>query len=291
MDGRLVVRRLAAGLLLTTIWLGLGAWAAAAQEAATVIAVTGTVEIGRAAAWRPAAVGDVVEVGDQLRTGRPGRVSLAFRDQSTIVLSDGSLFTIDESTFAPKEGAIRSYLRLVKGKVRALVSQYYKDPLATYQIETATAVSGVRGTDFIVTYDSAANSTEVIGVSGRIQVHSVLDRDARGVLVGAGEASRIVRGAFPTTPRSIAQEEMRGFLDGLQIGAAAPTLLDGDPILQRGAVPSGDTAERTVTHAVPRPIAPPAAGSGDGVDRTSPSGVAEQPAAEVGDTGRVEVPF
>jgi hypothetical protein len=279
------------GWIGAAILVALGAVPVAAQQAATVIAVAGTVEIGRDAKWRPAAVGDVVEVGDQLRTGQPGRVSLAFRDQSTIVLSDGSLFTVDESTFAPKEGAIKSYMRLIEGKVRALVSQYYKDPLSTFQIETATAVSGVRGTDFVVLYDARAKTTEVVGVTGRIQVHSVLDRSGRGVLVGAGQASRVAHGGFPTTPRSVAQDEMHRFLDGVQLGAGAATLLDGDPILQHGQVPAADGTESAGTDGTPMPIAPPAGGAGDNGGRSSPSGVADQPAAAIGDTGRVAVPF
>jgi len=267
-----------------------GAVPAVAQEVATVIAVTGSVEIGRNATWHSAAVGDSVEVGDQVRTGRPGRVSLAFRDQSTIVLGDGSLFAVDEATFAPKEGKIRSYLRLIEGKVRALVSEYYKDPLATYQIETATAVSGVRGTDFVVVYDAASGSTDVVGITGRIEVHSVLDRKARGVLVAAGEASHVARGGFPTTPRSLAGDEMRDFLDGVPLTARAATLLDGDPILQHGRIPTADGADHDTPGAVPAPIEPPAGGPSDGIDRSSPGGVAEQPAAAI-DTGGVQVPF
>jgi len=264
--------------------------ARAADEAGTLIGVEGKVELGRAGAWQAAGVGSAVNVGDQIRTGEPGRARVAFLDGSTINIGDGSLFTIDEHVFDPDQNKFSTYLRLLKGKVRALVSEYYEDPLATYELETATAVSGVRGTEFIVTYDAADDATEVVGLSGRVAVHSVKDRAANGVFIKAGQATTIMKGAFPTPPRHVGAAQMRGYIEGLKfIGGGSSMLLD-DPVLQGGEVPRQEQRAGGSTTG-PVTVTPPQVEPPSKDERSTPGDVADQPPAAVDEPGQVVVPF
>jgi hypothetical protein len=217
-------------------------------------------------------------------------VRITFQDSSTITVGDDSALVVDESVFDPKAGSVNSYLRLLKGKVRALVSEYYKDPTASYSIGTTTAVSGVRGTDFIVVYDEAQSLTEVIGITGRVEVHGTIDLKENGVFITPGLFTRVARGKMPTAAQPIGSEEMRRHLDSLYLVGSGAGVSAEDPILAGGDVPSPDRPSTPGT-TPPGPTAPPATGDDEGVDRSSPSDVAGEPIGAVENVGNVEIPF
>src|ERR1700687_331993 len=230
---------------------------ARAQEVGTIAAFEGTVEIGRGGAWRPVAIGTPVNLHDELRSGRPGRVRLVFRDDSVLNLGDDSQLVIDEQVFDPNQGQFRSLMHLLKGKVRALVSDYYRQPRAEYQIESVTAVSGVRGTEFIVSYDPIDDATDVVGIEGQIEVHSPLDRLGRGVLVTAHELTRVERGQFPTPPRHIDEELFRQYVEGLAFsgGGSSESLTIDNPLIAGTSVSQTESPQAfpsAVAAGVPR---------------------------------------
>jgi len=82
-----------------------------------------------AGTWTTANIGLPVEVGDTLRTGRPGRLRVVFADESVTVLGDDSQLVIDDHVFAPDRGVFRSVLRMISGRVRTLASDYYQRPV------------------------------------------------------------------------------------------------------------------------------------------------------------------
>jgi hypothetical protein len=216
-----------------------------AQSAGVIATLDGTVEIGRAGAWAPAVIGSTVEVGDTIRTGKPGRVRLSFRDDSVVNVGDDSQLVIDESVFDPDAGEARSVLDLLNGKVRAIVSEHYKEPSASYEIRTVTAVSGVRGTDFIMVHDPATQRTQVVGVSGLVDVNGSVARDRFGVVVGAQEITEVESGGYPSPPRRLDQTTFRQYLDGLEfIGFGIPeSLLFDNPIARGDYIPPADRVE------------------------------------------------
>jgi hypothetical protein len=288
----------------------------AAEQAGTFIAVEGKVEIGREQSFAQARVGDAVNVGDEVRTGRPGRARIAFRDRSTLNVADESRVVIDENVFDVAEGTFKSYLKLLEGKVRALVTEYYDDPTASYQIETATAVSGVRGTEFVVAYEPADTRTEVVGLTGKVAVRGLHMRDETGVFITSGKFTTVNQGAAPTPPRDVSPQQMRDFLRGLALTMTVPGGGSGEPPVVApggggggdapGAVPSGGGAlpDDPVADGADIPVddrAPAAAGGdpvagvptgapntprpGDSDDPRTPSDVADQPIEELGEIG------
>ena len=214
-----------------------------AQEVGTIAGLAGTVEIGRGGAWAAAVVGAAVRVGDSLRTGRPGRVGVVFRDDSVLTLADESELVVNEQVFEPDRGILRSLIYVVRGKVKALVSEYYSRPKARYEIETMTAVAGVRGTEFVIVFDPVAEVTSVAGVTGTAEVHSVLDRVRHGVFVGSHDLTTVARGRFPTPPTRIEETLFRQYLDGLEfITAKADSLTVAQKLLSGGGVAASEGA-------------------------------------------------
>jgi hypothetical protein len=236
--------------ILAALFLGFVATPALAEDAGKVVSLEGTVEIGRAGAFARADIGSAVRSGDTVRTGNPGRARILFADDSVLNLADGTTLVIDESVFDPNKGSASTLMHLLGGKVRALVSDYYSGGRGTYQIETPTAVSGVRGTEFVMTYDAGRQMSEVLGLGGTVAVHGQIDRKNHGVLIKAGYITEIAKGKYPTPPRLLEEDDdyYLQVMDGLDLpGAGLPeTLLLDDPAFGGDEVPNPDTADGSV---------------------------------------------
>jgi hypothetical protein len=237
-------------LLLMVLWMG---HAAGAQEVGTIAALDGTGKIGRGDLWITATPGAAIQRGDELRTGQPGRMRIVFQDDSVITIGDDSRLVVDEQVFNPDQGKARSVLGLLQGKVSALVSEYYHHPGAVYQIKTATAVAGVRGTEFVVTYDPTDDRTDVAGLSGTVEVLSAFDRSGRGVFVTAQEITSVTRGRFPSAPQRLSDSLFQQYIQGIDfIGAsAAESLTINNPLLAGQVAPNADQAAVAISGVAP----------------------------------------
>jgi hypothetical protein len=222
---------------------------AAAQEVGTVAAVDGVGQIGTGGAWAPATIGSAVHRGDQLRTGTPGRMRIVFQDDSVLALSESSFVTVNEQVFNPATGKAKSFMELLQGKINAVVSDYYHRAGNTYEIKTVTAVAGVRGTEFSMTYNPDQDLTEVVGISGHVEVHSMIDPAGPGVLLTANEVSTVPRGQLPSRPHRLEETLFRQQLEGLDfIGGGRPESLTAGQALASGAnVPAADRAASVTT--------------------------------------------
>lgn len=222
----------------------LWASAVAAQEVGTVAAVEGTAEVGSGGSWTSAAIGSPVHRGDQLRTGSPGRMRIVFQDDSVLVISEESFVTVNEQVFNPDTGKAKSFLELLQGKVGAVVSDYYHRTGNTYEVKTVTAVAGVRGTEFSMAYDREQDITEVVGISGHVEVHSMADPTGPGILLTANEVTTIPHGALPSAPRRIEEALFRQRIEGLSfVGAGrAEGLMAARALAAGTTVPEPDRA-------------------------------------------------
>lgn len=256
---------------------------AAAADVGAVATVRGVAEIGRGGVFTAAAIGTPVQLGDTLRTA-DGMMRVVFRDDSVVDLTENSTIVVDTQVFNPDAGQFNSLLRLVAGKARALVNDVYgTTPGASYEIETPTAVAGVRGTSFWVVYDAARDATDVIGIQGRIQVRSLAERLHDTVYVTAAEGTTVVRGMPPSDPEPVGDDYLRyedAVLQPLALGSIGS-------IASNNTVKAGDS--------VPAPDRAPSSGGLAGQvgrdELRNPGDVAGQP-LNIGDgRGRLGVPF
>jgi hypothetical protein len=237
------MHRLHSFVLLLAV-LALCARATRAQEIGTIASLDGGADIGRGGTWMPAAIGAPINLGDELRTGTPGRLRIVFQDDSVITVGDDSHLVIDQQVFDPRRGTARSLIELLRGKLNALVSDYYHTAGNSYEVKTHTAVAGVRGTEFVMTYDADTDVTEVVGLSGHVEVHSMLDPTAPGVLVTAHEATTVASGRLPTPPQRVGETIFRQRLEGITFigGGKTESLLVGNPLRAGAAVPAPERA-------------------------------------------------
>jgi hypothetical protein len=242
LSGRGVRRASRVAVLAVAVLLHSGA--AHGEQIGSVVSLEGQVEIARGGVAAAARIGDPVEQRDEIRTGRPGRASLVFRDDSVLNVADESHIVLDEQIFDPAAGTFGSAMKLLRGKVRTLVSEYYQEPRARFEVQTPTSVSGVRGTEFIVVYDDTRQVTEVVGISSTVAVQSVLIPPGEIVLVTTQEITTVARGQYPSPPRKLDDAVFRQYLDGVEfIGAGeSESLTVNHPLVGGSLVPPPDRA-------------------------------------------------
>lgn len=109
-------------------------------------------------------IGDVMNTGDTLRTGKDGQAEL---DQKgvTIKISHGTVFTLMEKNQA---GQTATVLSVALGSIKF---RYDKLTGSEPQVRTNGAVAGVRGTEFTV-YSGADGSARFAVDSGQVTVES-----------------------------------------------------------------------------------------------------------------------
>lgn len=188
----------------------LGVCSAGAQDVGTFAVVSGAAEVcGGGVGCVPAEVGMAVQLGDELRTGDNGQLRVVFNDDSIIDLTERSALVVDTLVFDPDTTPSRSLVRLVRGALRALVGHVYGTPGSVYEVETPTAVAGVRGTQFLATYFPNEDATEVVGVVGQVSVRSLAAHVRGSVHVTAQEVTTVARDGPPAPPRLMDEQLFR----------------------------------------------------------------------------------
>lgn len=177
------------------------AWLRVEPAPARVLAVRGPVQVsGPSDPARAVSTGMALSIGSQITTGSDASVTLAFADDSHLLLRENSQLLLDQLSSYGATGMVDTRLRLQRGRSSNRVTPA-RGPASRYIITAPTATSSVRGTLFRVSAgdDHRAASTEV--VQGRVQVGN------RGGLrmVEPGQASlshstRIAPGASQPLP-------------------------------------------------------------------------------------------
>ncbi|MCX8072118.1 MAG: FecR family protein [Candidatus Binatia bacterium] len=267
------------GTFITLVFFCCGVAHASMSEVGTIAAVSGEVHIDRSGQQIPAAIGNPVAVGDILVTGTDGKLRVVFQDDSVLILAENSRVTVDENVFDAGAGEARSLFGLLRGKVNAAVSEYYRRRGNAYEIRTETAVAGVRGTEFAVRFDPAAQLTEVIGIEGSVQVHSLRDPQAPGVLVTAHEVTLVEEDRPPTRPRRLDEPLLRERIEGFDfISRGRPEGLVQTASLASGAAVARLSSEKVVTAGV-APGAEPSKPVNPGTEGDATGKLGQPPAA------------
>jgi hypothetical protein len=151
---------------------------------AQVLSSSGNVRTGETEGGTPLRAGATVAEGSRLRTGADGNATLQLVDGSVLRLRAESQLTVQESRRFPGVGAVRSAVRLDEGRVEV------KSPLSRggqpgFEVRTPQGVLGVRGTEFRVAAEGAAERTLGEVLEGSVQ----MDSPRAGQRVGGGLGS------------------------------------------------------------------------------------------------------
>ncbi len=171
---------------------------------------------------QPIQPGATLAVGDKVSTADTGRTRLLLSDGSLLSLAGNTELQIIEQTGTGTTSP-RTALSLSRGRVLIAVGEGFRSAGSEYRVETKTAITKVTGTEFVITYDAVEDVTDLIGLSGSVQVNSVIDLLSRGVVVKAREQTIVKRGELPTRPDPIEETVFRQYMEDLQfVGLTRP---------------------------------------------------------------------
>ena len=181
------------GLSLVT-WLG-----GTVAQAGTLVQVSGVVEvlpIG-SEAWRLSLVGDRIEAGDRIRTGPFSAATLVFFDGSTTDMRANTEATVAQMSSRRDGGGKVIIIHQWLGETYNNVNRL-RDEASHFRVETLTAVTAVRGTEFVVSIE-ADGATCVAVAEGVVNVTA----EKTTVMVLAGQETRVLPEQSPLAARPV----------------------------------------------------------------------------------------
>lgn len=120
-----------------------------------------SVQIKRGSDTLPGGVNAAINMNDAVVTGL-STLQLRFQDNTTASVTENSRFVIDDFVYDPNRGAGRLNVRVSVGTVRYVSGQIARSNQQNVQVNTPTAVIGVRGTDFFMTVDESGQSLVIL---------------------------------------------------------------------------------------------------------------------------------
>ena len=140
-----MVHRYLAALALTSLVAAPG-WA----EIARVKTATGIAAIERGTARLPAAPGLQLNPGDRLVTGKDGRISLTFIDNTRFSVGPNSRVAVNEFAYDRTRQQGSFVTQVDRGSLGIVSGHIAKSGKDAMKIHTPNSLLGVRGTRFIV---------------------------------------------------------------------------------------------------------------------------------------------
>lgn len=112
----------------------------------TVDASASVVIAGQTVAAQP---GMALQLGQVLKTGKPGSMGVLLRDNTSLSIGPNTEIVLDEYLYAPGKGDLKLAINLVKGSLNYVSGVIAKLRPEAISIKTPTGMIGVRGTQFL----------------------------------------------------------------------------------------------------------------------------------------------
>lgn len=161
-----------------------------------IVQLAGSALVTRArGAKEPAREKLAIFEGDLIETKSDSKVKIRLFDSSDaqksseLVVVSNSRLKISTAAFNNASGVRAVTLNLLSGKVRSQVRQKYDSADNTFRVQTRAAVAGVRGTDFVTSFDPGAGGwrTEIRTLDGLVRL-SAGSEDTPGKIVEIAKA-------------------------------------------------------------------------------------------------------
>jgi hypothetical protein len=130
-----------------------------------------------------------VKPGDEIRTGPGTKVVLTIETTAINGLGANSHYSLERLEVNPETKTVQTKIAIPKGKLWSEVGRL-KTRDSSFEVETPTAVTGVRGTVFVVNVEEDTQKTDVSVVAGKVGVNS-RDVEVPEVVIEKGEALHV----------------------------------------------------------------------------------------------------
>ncbi len=229
-------------------------------------------------------LGQKIMEGATIKTEAKSFVRLSFADQSILNIAPTSQIQIKMPNSA--EPALWN---IAKGSIRALIKKSESASEDKVIIRAGNAAIGIRGTDFVVSYDNTTNKTSLLTIQGKVAMANISAgmsaqdalRSGNTVYVTSGQASQVSNGSSkPSTPQQMPANQVQSLqrnsaaVPGLsQDKAGSGSMMIGPPQAQGGG--NGNGANGGQNGQMPPPPGGGVSGSmggAPGSNSTGPSG-------------------
>ena len=198
------------------------------------------------------AKGSALAVNDIIVTGDGSHAVITLLDGSKVSVGPFTQYQLLKAE--GDHGLLQWSFRLIVGTVRALVRKAIGDnPLSRFKIHTATGTAGVRGTEFVVTFNKEGDRMDVYALDGKVYLGppgaEATNPDAQ--MIEKNRSRSIGKDGKPTKHKAFIRKEFlktldeRGFPElslGLDLSAGVLPAAGG-AIANSSAAKSGDPSE------------------------------------------------
>lgn len=184
-----------------------------------------------------AKVGSKILPGETVSSGADARAKIVMSDRNVINVSPDSKLKIEKYENDAKTGQKNVEMNLIEGKVRNNVEQKYDGDKQKFIIKTPTAVAGVRGTQFLTSFNPQTRVTQVVTLMGAVHLASITNGViGSGVMVKKGEMTSVNAGQAPAAPTSVPKEDLK------KMDAESTTAQNGNRNSERTPASGGGTS-------------------------------------------------
>ncbi|MBU1054607.1 MAG: FecR family protein [Proteobacteria bacterium] len=152
--------------------------------------------------------------GDRLITQDTGRIEIALNDGSTLILSPKTDMELSENVYDHQKKIRSSLINMYLGKARFLVTKLVKFRLSAFKVRTATAIAGVRGSDFVIT--ASPVSTEIAALAKTSLEVTSTKSPYKITFLSDFEKVSVEKDALPSSVEKIPAEEIDQILKEFQ---------------------------------------------------------------------------
>ena len=160
--------------------------------------------------------------GDTVISGKESRAKILINDgapsgKNELNISPDTRLVLENYEFNPSDNKKKVMLNILSGKVRATTTpNYYNDKSKdgqanTFEVRTKSAVAGVRGTDFMTSFDPASGKSQLVTFSGKVMFGQPGPNGTmtNAVQVLPGNKSEVKPGSVPAAPQAVPPAEMK----------------------------------------------------------------------------------
>ncbi len=184
---------------------------ALAQEAVGLVdATVGEPQLIRGAAKRLLVPGEVLRVADTIETPDSAKVRVHMLDGSTLAIGGGT--KIDVRSLKLEGGKRTAFLNVLQGKFWMDVRKWVGGGESFVEVQTPTAVAGVRGT----TLWGDTKVDAICSLEGTVEVRNRVKPELKAAVLTAGNcAAELGQGRL--TPLAPSAEAVQGYLNEVLI--------------------------------------------------------------------------
>lgn len=236
-------------IFLFSVILTSTAWAQ--EMSGVMMVVKGDIKVTSAkdAKTEAAKIGKKVFAGDTIVAGADSRAKIVMSDKNILNISPDSKVIIEKYTSDAKSDAKNVEIKVEYGKVRAQVEQKYDGEKSKFNIKTPTAVAGVRGTDFVTSFNRETRQSAIVTFSGMVAVGTPGPRGEiqNPVFVRPGQTTNVGEGKAPEAPKALPKEDLKNMNQETSASNSNQTAPESEPSKQQAEGKSGDKEKKEPT--------------------------------------------